>query len=269
MSESLVHTVKTGRLEMEFVRIGTGPKPLVVIPGLSIKSVMNSAATLDVPFKIFKDRYTLYFFDRKKGASSGYSLPEMADDQVEALNALGIERADVYGVSQGGMIAQYMAIRHPETVNRLVLGSSTSKAEPLQIRTIGKWARLARAREKDALVNAFIDDCFTESFAARFRRALLALYKEVSDAELDRFAVFANACDHVDTYGDLGKIRCPVLVLGAGRDRVTTPEASVKIADKLKSEGSACEFFMYENYGHAVFDELGDYKKRIFEFLER
>ena len=269
MSENLVHTVCAGDLEMEYARIGSGPKPLIVIPGLSIKSVMKSAASLEGPYKIFKEKYTLYFFDRKKDAKPGYSLTEMADDQVAALKALGIEKADIYGLSQGGMIAQYMAIRNPEIVNKLVLGSSTSKAEPQQLKTIRNWARLARARETTTLVNSFIDDCFSEKFAARYRRALLALYKEISDEEQDRFAIFADACDYVDTYNDLGKIRCQVLVLGAGKDLVTTPEASVKIAEKLKDACIPCEFYMYEDCGHAVFDELPDYKKRIFDFLEQ
>ncbi|OWV27258.1 hypothetical protein B7988_00285 [Fibrobacter sp. UWB1] len=269
MSENLVHTVRAGTIEMEYARIGSGPKPLIVIPGLSIKSVMKSAASLEGPYKIFREKYTLYFFDRKKDAKPGYSLPEMADDQVAALKALGIEKADIYGVSQGGMIAQYMAVRNPEVVNKLVLGSSTSKAEPRQITTIQNWARLARSRETSTLVNAFIDDCFSEKFTARYRRALLALYKEISDEELDRFAVFADACDYVDTYDDLGKIKCPVLVLGAGKDLVTTPEASVKLAEKLKAEGVPCEFYMYEDCGHAVFDERPDYKQRIFDFLEK
>jgi dienelactone hydrolase len=95
------------------------------------------------------------------------------------------------------------------------------------------------------------------------------MYENVSDAEMDRFSVFAHACDFVNTYDDLGKIKSPTLVLGAGNDLVTTPEAATKIADKLKSEGVPYEFYMYEGYGHAVFDELSDYKKRIFEFLEK
>ena len=146
MFENLVHTVSMGSFEMDYAQIGCGDKPLIVIPGLSIKSVMKSAASLEGPYKIFKEKYTLYFFDRKKDAKPGYSLPEMADDQVAALKVLGIEKADIYGVSQGGMIAQYMAIRHPEVVNKLVLGSSTSRAELQQLKTIRNWARLARVR---------------------------------------------------------------------------------------------------------------------------
>ena len=269
MSENLVHTVKTDRFEMEYARIGSGPKPLVVIPGLSIKSVVKSAASLEGPYKIFRDKYTLYFFDRKKDATPGYSLQEMADDLVEALKAMNLLNVDVFGASQGGMIAQYIAIRHPEVIKRMVLGSSTSKAEPLQLEVIGNWARLAEAHDANGLVESFIENCFSEKFVQRYRRALLALYREVSDEEMDRFAIFAHACDFVDTYNELGKIKCPMLVLSASKDHVTTPEASLKIIDKLKSENVPCESFMYEGYGHAVFDELPEYKERIFNFLER
>ena len=50
---------------------------------------------------------------------------------------------------------------------------------------------------------------------------------------------------------------------------MTTPEASIKMAEKLKAEGVPCESYMYEGCGHAVFDELPDYKQRIFDFLEK
>ena len=269
MSDSLVHTVRTDSFEMDYAKIGSGEKPLVIIPGISIKDPLNYANSFSVPYKVFLNDYTLYFFDRKKGAEKGYSLEQMADDQVAAHKVIGIEKADIFGVSQGGMIAQYIAIRYPQVVRKLVLGSSTSRAEPLQLETIGNWARLAEAHKASELVESFIDNCFSEKFAARYRRALMAMYEVVTDAEMDNFAIFAHACDFVNTYDDLGKIKCPTLVLGAGKDRVTTCEASVKLADKLKAEGVPCESYIYEDCGHAVFDELSDYKKRIFDFLER
>lgn len=269
MSDSVLKTVELDGLSMDYACFGEGEKNLVVIPGLAIKSPVRSASALEGPYKIFREKYTLYFFDRKKNAEKGYSLESMAKDQAMVMKKLGLERASVLGVSQGGMIAQLMAIHYPEVVGKLVLASSTSKAEPLQLETIGKWARLARTHDASGLVSNFIDDCFSEKFAARYRRALMTMYKDVSVEEMERFAVFADACDEVNTYGDLGKIKCPTLVLGAGADRVVTPEAAVKLAEKLKAENVPCEFYMYEGCGHAVFDELKEYKERIFNFLER
>ena len=201
MSENLVHTVCTDGFEMEYAQFGNGPKPLVVIPGLAIKSVMKSADALQVPYKVFTEKYTLYFFDRKKNIQPGYSLKDMARDQALALKAMELSGVNLFGVSQGGMIAQIIAIQYPELVSKLVLASSTSKAVPSQIELIGNWARLARAHDGEGLVSAFIDDCFSKPFADRYRRAIQAMYRDVTDAEMDRFALCADLCDTVNTIG--------------------------------------------------------------------
>ena len=268
MSDNLVHSVCTNGFEMEYAQFGNGAKPLVVIPGLAIKSVMKSAASLQVQYKMFAEGYTLYFFDRRKNVEPGYSLEEMARDQVLAMQALGLNDVALYGVSQGGMVAQHIAANHPELVNKLVLGCSTSKPEPQQLDVIGNWARLARAHDREALVDAFIRDCFSVKFVERYRRALLMMYRDVTPEDMDRFAIFARECDNVDTGDMLASIKCPVLVLAASDDRVVLPVASEKIINKLKAAGVPCEYEIFEGYGHAAFDELKEYKDRILQFLQ-
>jgi pimeloyl-ACP methyl ester carboxylesterase len=54
-----------------------------------------------------------------------YSIAGMARDAVAVLDAAGLERAHIYGISLGGMIAQEIALAHPERVARLVLGATT------------------------------------------------------------------------------------------------------------------------------------------------
>lgn len=269
MSDKLVHNVCTDGFEMEYAKFGNGPRPLVVIPGLAIRSVMKSADALQVPFKMFTEGYTLYFFDRRKDVDPGYSLEEMARDQVLAMQALGLKDVALYGVSQGGMVAQHLAANYPELVWKLVLGCSTSKAEPEQLEVIGNWCRLARAHDREGLVEAFIRDCFSVKFAERYGRALRAMYKDVTPEEMDRFAIFARECDNVDTGDMLASIKCPVLVLAASEDRVVLPVASEKIVDKLKAAGVPYEYEIFEGYGHAVFDEIKEYKDRILQFLQR
>ena len=265
----MIETVTLENCEMEFARFGTGAKAFIIIPGLSIKNVLKTADVVAEAYKIFAEDYTIYFFDRRKEIQPGYTLTEMADDIAGAMKKLNLPRADIFGFSQGGMIAQDIAIRYPELVNKLVLGSSSSYPEPMQKTVLGEWLRLAKAGETSALVNHFIEHAFSKKFVERYRRALLALYRKISLEELERFIICTNACDALNAYDSLEKIQCPVLVLGSGEDGVLSLDASVKIADKLKSLKKNVEFYIYEGYGHAAVDELPEYKTRIFQFLQK
>ena len=79
----------------------------------------------------------------------------------------------------------------------------------------------------------------------------------------ERFEKLAKACLTCETYDRLEEIRCPVLVLGGGKDRVVTGEASVEIAKKLN-----CEYYIYEDMGHEAYNEAKDFNKRIYAFFQ-
>ena len=95
------------------------------------------------------------------------------------------------------------------------------------------------------------------------------MYKDVSEAEMDRFAIFARECDNVDTGDMLASIKCPVLVLAASDDRVVLPVASDKIVARLKAAGVPYEYEIFEGCGHAVFDESNEFRARILDFLSQ
>lgn len=268
MSNDLTFSVKTPDFEMEYARFGNGPKTLVIIPGLSIKSVVRSASAIRSAYSVFESEYTIYLFDRKMQFGNVYTLAEMADDTVAAMRALGINKATIYGTSQGGMVGQYIAINYPEVVENLILASSSSKALPLQLQVIGHWTDLCVEGKAMEFVEDFIDNAFTPRYLERYKPVLLKMYRSVTPDELHRFAVTSAACAHVNTYNDLGKIKCPVFVIGAALDHVVGAEASTIMYEKLKAEGVSCQFYMYNDYGHAAFDEAKDYRQRIYDFLQ-
>jgi pimeloyl-ACP methyl ester carboxylesterase len=78
----------------------------------------------------------------------------------------------------------------------------------------------------------------------------------------------AKACLEYDAFAGLEKLKCPTLVLGAELDQVLGVIASREIAEVLKQNGVPTELYVYENYGHAAYDEAPDYRARILEFLK-
>ena len=100
--------VAVGDGKMNYVSFGRGGKAFVILPGLSdgLTTVKGKALMLAKPYKNFFDRYTVYMFSRKEELPESYSISEMANDQAQAMRLIGLHKACVMGVSEGGMIAQ-------------------------------------------------------------------------------------------------------------------------------------------------------------------
>ena len=246
-------------------RFGTGEKQMVILPGMGVKSVMLTAEGVAGAYRVFTDDFTVYCFDRPKILSENNSIGKMTDDTAEAMRQLGIKNACVFGASQGGMMAQYLAIVHPDLVGKLLLGSSCARLHPEAEQVMQRWIELARQGDIDAFCDYFISVLFGKDFADKFGEFIKIAHRDVTPEDFRRFILLANACDNLDLYENLDKIKCPVLVLGAKNDRVLTAEASVEIAEKL-----GCDYYLYgEEYGHCVFDETPDFKQRMYEFFTR
>ena len=109
---------------MDFFRFGHGEKALVILPGLSVDSVMKYADAVADAYRLLTDDFTIYVFDRRKELPSSYSETEMAEDTAEAIRLLGLEQACIFGASQGGTIAIIIAARypHPRKSIRIISG---------------------------------------------------------------------------------------------------------------------------------------------------
>jgi 3-oxoadipate enol-lactonase len=124
---------------------GRGPAVLLVMGlGMTLTAWWRTVPVLAGSFRV------LAFDNRGVGRSDPAPLPytvaQMADDAVAVLDAAGEDAAHVYGISLGGMIAQEVALRHPERVRALVLGATTpggSRATAPEDSALGFFARAA------------------------------------------------------------------------------------------------------------------------------
>lgn len=112
---------KADSIELYYEEHGSGD-PLMLVMGLGADS---TAWLFQIP-DFAKHYRTVVFDNRGVGRSDKppgpYTIHQMADDAAGLLDVIGIERTHVLGISMGGMIAQELALRHPQRVRGLVLG---------------------------------------------------------------------------------------------------------------------------------------------------
>ena len=119
-------TARSGEVSLYYESTGDGA-PVLLIMGLG----MNATGWWrTIPELAGAGLRVLAFDNRGVGRSDSspgpYTITMMAADAVAILDAAGIDRAHVYGISLGGMIAQAVALEHPDRVERLVLGATTA-----------------------------------------------------------------------------------------------------------------------------------------------
>lgn len=86
----------------------------------------------------------------------------MAKDQVEVIKKLGISKASIMGVSQGGMIAQYIAIDYPELIDKLVLAVTVSRQNETIQSVIGSWIAMAEANDYKGIIIDTIEKSYSD-----------------------------------------------------------------------------------------------------------
>ena len=256
-------TLKLQDMEMDYITFGSGTKSLIIIQGLSTRSIKGMAIPLAFMYQIFAKDYKVYLFDRRKVVEEGITVRDFAADIAKAMDVLGIISADVFGVSQGGMIAQYLAIDRPELVHKLVLAVTISRNNDTVKAVVANWIDLTEKGEFKALVADMAVKMYSEAYIKRYQlfMPLLVVFQKPKDEK--RFITLAKACLTCNTYEELDKIQCPVLVMGGKEDKIVTGKASEEMAEKL-----GCQIYMYEKMGHAIYEEAKDFNQKVYDFLK-
>ncbi|MBQ9030962.1 MAG: alpha/beta fold hydrolase [Parasporobacterium sp.] len=131
-----IETVSTNDFTMKYCKFGTGEKTFVILPGLSIQSVLDSADLIAEAYQLFAKDFTVYVFDRREELPASYSVYEMAQDTAAACQTLGMEDINLFGASYGGMAAMEIAIQYPELIEKVVLVSTSAAVTEDEYQTI-------------------------------------------------------------------------------------------------------------------------------------
>ena len=257
--------VRINDIEMEYFSFGDGERAFVILPGVSTRSMMLSAMAVSAAYRAFGEEYTVYCFDRRRNMPDDYTVRQMAEDTAAVMQKLGISDADLFGASQGGMMAMCIAIDHPELVHKMVLGSTAAKINEQGEAGTKRWITLAQSGDLTALTAELIDSLYSESTIGKYKDVLLHMNDGMTEYDIRRFIIQTRALEGFDIAGELNKIQCPVLVIGAEGDKVLPPSESRYIADAVHAQ-----LYMYgSGFAHCVFDEAPDYKQRLLDFYHQ
>ena len=262
MNENGIYTVTFDDKEMDYFRFGNenGPK-VVILPGVSLKSLMGAKDAVTNAYSLLAKDYDVYLFDRIRVFPEDYDVYAMADDTLRAIRAAGLHDVRIMGVSQGSMMAMVMAVRDPELVHSIMLCNSAARIADSAV--FETWKKLAEERNTPALLEAFGEYVYTPSFFEKYKEQIIASGEGASEQEYENFIISVGAAASFDWYDHLQEITCPALVIGASEDRVLGVEASYELIEQLE-----CESFIYEGYGHGVYDEAPDFLTHIKAFLD-
>lgn len=258
------HTVAAGDTDVDYVVFGRGEQPLVIIPGLGdgFRTVKKLGPALAVLYRRFAKDHRITVLSRKNRLSEGYSTREMASDLRDAMGMLGIDTAHVLGVSQGGMIAQFLAIDHPDVVDRLVIGVSLARQNDTIQRVIGGWVAMAEQGDYRALTIDSMEKTYPASKVKRYRPFYPLLTRFGKPSDLSRFLIQARSCLGHDAHDELDRIVAPTLVIGDDDDRVVGRNTSQELAARIPNS----ELSLTSGLGHAAF-QAKEFNEQVLRFL--
>ena len=258
-------TVTISAGEMEYIRFGTGERILIIVPGLGdgLRTVKGTALPMSAMYREFTSDFTVYCFSRVTNLREGCTTRDMAKNLAEAMERLGIRKADILGVSMGGMIAQYFAVDYPEKVNKLILTVTAAKTNPLLTEAIGEWINLAKKEDHASFMDSNLRRIYSEDYYRKNKWMIPAVAKLTKPKSYDRFYIQANACLTHDAYDCLAQIKAPTLVIGGRKDLALGGDASEEIAAKVPY----VKLHMYDDWGHGLYEEEKGFNRLVLDFL--
>ena len=218
-------------------------------------------------------RYRLILMDNRGAGRSGkpvrrYDLEVMADDALRVLTDAGYDRAHVMGASMGGVIAQIIAVRHPERVRSLVLACTACRHLPWRRELLEDWAAQAQAQGMRAFANTNLRWLVGPRSLRRFAPAFGVLTPIAMSAPTHAFVAQVHAILDMDDSLRLllPTVEAPALVLVGSQDILTPQADSEEIAELIPD----AELAIVRGAAHGfMLESAGMFNLIVAEFLAR
>ncbi|NIU84053.1 MAG: alpha/beta fold hydrolase [Candidatus Thorarchaeota archaeon] len=260
--------VKVNDIQVYYEIQGEG-FPLIMINGLGGNIDTWDPRLIQELSKKFK----LVIFDNRGAGrtdvSNGkYTIKLFADDTAGLMDALGISRAHVFGISMGGMIAQELVLNYPEKVEKLVLCSTNCGGEKSVQPTLEVIEPLMvdrSALSPEEIVRMAIPLIFTEDFIKSNPDFVDFSIQQTLRVPIsnETFMRQLNAIMEFDTYARLPQIESPTLISHGKQDILVPPENASILAETIPN----AKLVYFENSAHVLAEEMEKVLPALLDFL--
>ena len=256
--------IRLNGYDCDYISFGSGSDVLIMLSGVGdgFKTAKGVAIPFAFMYRCFAESFKVYVFSRRNNMPEGFTTEEMARDLSDIMEVLGIGSASVFGVSQGGMIAQQMAIQHPDKVNNLVLAVTASRPNDIMKDALSSWLEMADRDDYKGIMLDTAERSYTGEYLER-GRMINSMLAGIKPKDYTRFRILCESCLPHDVYDDLGKISCPALIIGGDLDKVLGPEASIEMSRRI----AGSQLYMYDGYSHGVYEQAKDFNARVLRYL--
>ena len=265
-----VPKIKANNITMNYEQQGRG-EPLILIPYLTADHACYAFQVAE-----YSKHFTCISLDlRGTGESDkpegSYSTEVLADDVAAFMQAVGITKAHISGLSLGAAIGMWLAAKYPDAVTSLSLHSSWAKTDAY-LRTVVEGLQVmakAVGSVPEMVILALFPWCLTpELYAAKpdYITSLADFVRSRPAQSVESFMQQSNAVITHDAEAQLGRIKAPTLIT-FGRHDIAT---STRFADRMKGKIRNSELLIFDGCAHApIYENVAEFNDKTTQFLMR
>jgi 3-oxoadipate enol-lactonase len=263
--------VKAGSLTINYEQQGTG-QPLILIPYLAADHACYAFQVAE-----YAKHFTCISLDLRGTGESDhskgdYTTERLADDAAAFMQALGVSRAHVAGLSLGAVTGIWLAAKHPEMVSSLSLHSPWTKTDSYQRTVIQCFQVLAKALNSvpEMVVQGLFPWCLTPELYAEkpdYIQQLCDFVRSRPAQSLESFMQQSRAVLNHNVDSQLSRITAPTLITFGNRDVVTS---ATRFADPLRKGIRQSELLIFDRCSHApIYEKVAEFNEKTLQFLKR
>jgi 3-oxoadipate enol-lactonase len=262
--------VKANNVRLNYEQQGAG-EPLLLIPFLTADHACYAFQVAE-----YAKHFTCISVDLRGTGDSdkpegAYSTELLADDLAAFVQALGITKVHVAGLSLGAAIGMWLAAKYPDKVKSLSLHSGWTKTDPFLKTIVEGWQIMAKALGSvtEMVIKSIFPWCLTPDLYAERPEYIQSLADFVRSRPPQSETAFhdqSNAVIGHDAEAQLGKISAPTLITFGRHDLLT----STRFADRMTSNIGKSEIVVFERCAHApIYESVEEFNQRTLAFLQQ